>query len=96
VKKIISVISKVKEKNNFLKSKVIEAIPDLEIDLYHKIKNLNYTIKDILESEENELIRMLQRKRHVKNLFNSLKEEIKKRELVIKLEEYPAFKTFKN
>jgi len=93
-KKIREKISKTKAKNDFLNSD-LSSIPYLEIGLYNKLKNLNYTVKEILESEENELLRMLQRQRHVKNLYYSLQEEIEKRELNIDLSKYKAFKNFK-
>ena len=71
-----------------------KAIKDLEDQLAKKVRNLHYTIRELLEMEEYDLLRMLQHKKHVENLFVFLQIEISKRDLDIDLKKYPAFKDY--
>lgn len=77
---------------DFLNLKPIEIIKDLEIGLHNILKDLNYTIKDLLEMKEEKLLSILKTKVKIKTFYISLKEEIKKRSLNIDLKNYSAFK----
>ena len=94
-KNILKKIKKQKEKRKFLNSLVIEILPEMEIRLFQKLENLKYKVKDVLDLEKDELIRVLQRIDCVENLFVDFQIEINKRELDIDLKKYPAFKDFK-
>lgn len=94
VKRIVRTTKKIFEKRNFLNSLPSEAIKDLEKGLYDKLSNFKYSIKELLEMEDYELLIILKSKRLVENLFVFLQKEIKERGLDIDLKKYPAFKNF--
>lgn len=95
-KQIIKAIKKVlkTKENRFLKSKAFDSMPEMEIGIYNKLKNLNYTILEILNYEEHQIFLLLQKKRHMKNLFIALQEKIAKEKLDIDITKYPAFKNY--
>jgi len=93
-KKIIEKIDKIKEVRKFLRSKPSESIGSLEIRLFNKLNGIKYTLKELIEMEDWELLQTLQHKKLVNFFYDSLKEEINKRNLDIDLKKYPAFKNF--
>ncbi|MBP9766041.1 MAG: hypothetical protein KBD12_02325 [Candidatus Pacebacteria bacterium] len=84
------------KKSDFLNSKLTKIIPDLEIELYDKFKNLNYTIRELLNFKKAEIMLLLRKVRHLKNLYTFLNEYVKNKDLNIDLKKYPLFKDHKD